>query len=94
MRAAPYARILLAILSLLALATSASAECAWVLWETPVDFRGVGDKRQLYPTWGYEKFQACMEAAHNINQRLSKGEGKEAASCLPDTVDPRGPKGK
>ncbi len=33
MRAAPYARILRAILSLVALATSASADCAWVLWE-------------------------------------------------------------
>lgn len=32
MRAAPYARILLAILSLVALATSASADCAWLLW--------------------------------------------------------------
>ena len=33
MRAAIYARILLVTLCLLALSTSASADCAWVLWE-------------------------------------------------------------
>jgi hypothetical protein len=74
---------------LLALAASASAECAWVLWTAHIDSDGTYQRVALTPSWGYDKRERCANAAANIISR-----GKEAAFCLPDTVDPRGPKGK
>jgi hypothetical protein len=92
-------RILLALLCLLALATSASAECAWVLWS------------QYDPDqWSVEAAfsqadrgqMACHRAIEDLIQRTAENpRAKQAAerihlrhTCLPDTVDPRGPKGK
>ena len=99
------ARIILAALCLLALATSASAEGAWTLWmmgaSSPWDSVGTFSAREL-----------CMEALHQQAQaveklRLKVTEDAAAGSflatgadqdirgqCLPDTDDPRGPKGK
>lgn len=89
-------RALLALLCLVTCTTSAYAECAWVLWFAP----GTG-----YTTFGaYGGATAekdCKEAATrlvaNMKDPKAVAEFLKSSSrylCLPDTVDPRGPKGK
>jgi hypothetical protein len=95
-------RLLLATLCLLTLATSAHAGCAWVLWvETP---GGSGQWRVA--TWVQpprfaarehcEAARTAMNALKAIDFRTHglDSEANDAYSCLPDTVDPSGPKGK
>ena len=98
-------RILLALLCLLTLATSVSAGSTWVLWSRPCDFppvvRWCGEY-QRGPV--FETERACEAARLNaVNRPLTPMESQEQDirrrtvidyTCLPDTVDPRGPKGK
>jgi hypothetical protein len=112
-------RILLALLCLLTLATSASGEGAWVLWQRDDNFdaRGalVSSPTEVLTT--YTTLAECITAIDGLeaqwqrpqvvvmrdartrlavmvrdkNQTITKS---LSSLCAPDTVDPRGPKGK
>ena len=88
--------ILLALLCLLALATS--AECAWVLWvEEPVG----SNRWSLASRTAFERKRECDEVQRTLTETLIEASKRKLRAptsqpytCLPDTVDPRGPKGK
>lgn len=88
---------LLALLGTLTLATSAAAESAWVLW------LGTGTTYTPFGAYGGATGEReCKEAIAQLMTEMRKNptqlsEFLKSTSryiCLPDTVDPRGPKGK
>ncbi len=113
-------RILLALLTcLLALTTSASAECAWVLWQRVDSFDARGALVSSPTSVGatYTRSAECITAIDRLERQWQSPQAvvMRAAQtmlavmfrdknqtittsmsflCAPDTVDPRGPKGK
>jgi hypothetical protein len=100
---------LLVTLHLIIFVTSASAECAWVLWLGTAGVAGVNDTTVILQAT--ETRQACDVALSEAmsfwkrdpSPNMSVGEDSVVITgvkfqilrymCLPDTVDPRGPKG-
>ena len=83
-------RVLLSLACVLTLATSASAECAWVVWGVKAEPNAPGGVVAI-PLDSATSREGCEQ------QRLqweAKAKSKESHYiCLPDTVDPRGPRG-
>ena len=101
----------LTFLCLSVFTTSASAECAWVLWTKAGTVAGPGstnwDMVQATPSRG-DCLVALERTARGLKDVVIVGDIRAGSSmaaekassysyfgkCLPDTVDPRGSKGK
>lgn len=106
MESTTMARILVALLSLALLAGSAAAECAWVLWSTVYDRSEDGKLQpgETHVASAHTTKEECDRARREgaaIVRRMRALETKAIGEtlgditlqCLPDTIDPRGPKG-
>ena len=97
---------LVVVLLLLASVGTASAECAWVLWSEIIAPSQHAELFEAHPTiddcvQGLGSIVATMRAkGYEIPGDVSglrsvawqDGEQRGYLRCLPDTVDPRGPK--
>jgi len=102
-------RFLLTVLCVLLTAAPASAECAWVLWTQKKEpgWRGWWSGPLWVADSAYPSKEACDNLNVVRWEMGQDGKPKPVAkdplagkrglgtswTCLPDTVDPRGPKG-
>ena len=100
-------RVLLVALLIVVTPIQASAEVAWVMW-THTTTAGVESGWQA--SEAYDNKLECEQAVRGYVERAASGPGKAQTvgsvviypsfntimlyRCLPDTVDPRGPKEK
>src|SRR6266436_4462818 len=91
--------------AMLALATSAFAEGAWTLWmmgaSSPWDSIGTFSTRELCMEALHQQAQAVEKLGLKVTEDTAAGSFVATGAdqdirgqCLPDTDDPRGPKGK
>ena len=101
-----YYALFLALFSVPLVAGLAFAECAWVLWSKQT---AVSSPSAVIPDWGiHSSHKAVGDCIKTLDEIAGVEPGKRTrqtptvvilgggsvAMCLPDTVDPRGPKGK
>ena len=92
---------LLVALSLLTSAATVHAECAWVLWTRTHEpgVRGWWNGPTWKPHTAYTSKSECEDPL-GIRPKASndplgiRGSQDANVKCLPDTVDPRGPRAK
>jgi len=89
-------------LSLLTSVSTVSADCAWVVWNQVMSNNPSSPPGGVWqPVESFKGPDQCKPYATNMDTKmkgvtLDAGGYKYLSSfvCLPDTVDPRGPKGK
>jgi hypothetical protein len=86
------------VLGLLAWASVAEGECdrLWILWNPVYNEQGIPLSNGYTPALVFESRAPCEERAAKTWDEL-KGETrqkpfKSPSQCLPDSIDPRGPK--
>lgn len=86
------------LLSLTLLAGWASAECAWVVWEMS-QIRNPSNPELATRVYGIVGASGTESGCREMSKKMNEMVGPKNPQvvmyyCLPDTVDPRGPKEK
>jgi hypothetical protein len=87
--------MLVALLAVLVLASSAGAECAWLMWQQRVAVDAQGNIKQPWePLRNQYDVMSAFQDQHACQRAIAAAglKAKDVLICLPDTVDPRRPK--